>query len=74
VITVAHLVLVTGEPTHYGTPVRLGTGSGYIDLGTETTGGETIVRLVLGDGAAEAALSPDEPRRLGAELTRLADS
>jgi hypothetical protein len=58
----------------YGTPVRLDLGGCYIDLGTETTGGERIVRLVLGDVAADAALSPEEARQLATELTRLADA
>jgi hypothetical protein len=74
VINMAHLVLVTGEPVRYGEPVRLDLTDGPIDLGTETAGGERIIRLVLGDGAADAALSPAEARQLATELTRLADA
>jgi len=55
----------------YGEPVSLTFADGPVDLGTEDRDGQRMVRLVLEDGLAHLALTPDEARTLAVELARL---
>lgn len=57
---------------NYGEPVSLPFADGPVDLGTEDRDGQRIVRLVLEDGTAYLALTPDEARTLAVELASLA--